>query len=381
VIRAARQRIHEIARQIVRQHTSPARLAAAVWVGAIVGCTPLFGLHLPLCIALAFVLGLNQVVVYGAANISIPPLVPFIAFSSVQLGSRLLGGGWMPIGLRDVTWRTAPAFAKAFFVNWLVGGAVVGAAIGAVGAALTYAIARARRRHHPPPPPTEEERVAQLLDEAARRYRGLHPRFSVYAKMKYRMDPCYRAILPHVAPGTLTVDLGTGLGMLPVVIALAGEGRRAVGVEWDREKLAAGKHAARALPEVELRDGDARQAELPACDVITLVDMLHYYDAEAQRALLARCRAALRPGGRILVREGDAERRGGARWTRMIERLAVRLGWNRGPSVRFRPVPELVADLEALGLRVRVDEVAGRLHPGNVLLVAEAAAAPSVSAG
>jgi uncharacterized protein (DUF2062 family) len=372
VIRALRRRVHEIARQIVRQHTSPARLAVAVWVGAIVGCTPLFGLHLPLCIAIAFLLGLNQVVVYGAANISIPPLVPFIAFSSVQLGSRILHGAWMPMHLGEITWRTAPALAKAFFVNWLVGGAVVGGAVGAVGAGITYAIARARRRHHPPPPPTEEERIAELLQSAAQRYRGLHPRFSVYAKMKYRMDPCYRAILPYVAPATTTVDLGTGLAMLPVAIALAGGDRRAVGIEWDAEKLAAGRHAARQLPTVELREGDARAVEIPPCDVITLVDMLHYYDAETQRALLARCRRALRPGGRILVREGDGERRGGARFTRWVERLAVRLGWNRGPSVRFRPVPELVADLEALGLSVRVDEVAGRLHPGNVLLVADA---------
>jgi hypothetical protein len=38
----------------------------------------------------------------------------------------------------------------------------------------------------------------------------------------------------------------------------------------------------------------------------------------------------------------------------------VKLGWNRGPEVRFRPVAELIADLERLGFSVRVDEVAER---------------------
>jgi hypothetical protein len=99
--------------------------------------------------------------------------------------------------------------------------------------------------------------------------------------------------------------------------------------------------------------------------------MLHYWDAETQRALFARCRAALGSGGRLLLREGDPARRGGARFTRAVEALVTRLGWNRGPRVRFRPLDELRAELEALGFVVRVDEVAGRMHPGNVLLVAD----------
>jgi len=122
---------------------------------------------------------------------------------------------------------------------------------------------------------------------------------------------------------------------------------------------------------LELREGDARTVEIPACDVITLVDMLHYYGADEQRALLARCKAALRPRGLLLIRDGDADRRGGARLTRFYEWLVVRLGWNRGPRVKFRPARELVADLEALGLSARIDEVASQTHPGNVLIIAE----------
>src|SRR5581483_7683145 len=126
--------------------------------------------------------------------------------------------------------------------------------------------------------------------------------------------PCYRAIAPLVAPGSFTVDLGTGLGMLPVLLGL--RGCRALGVEWDAEKAACGRRAAAGLDGVEVVEGDARNHPLPACDVVTLVDVLHYYDGETQRALLARCKDALRPGGRLLVREGDRAKKGGAKWTR-----------------------------------------------------------------
>jgi SAM-dependent methyltransferase len=205
---------------------------------------------------------------------------------------------------------------------------------------------------------------------ASARYRRLERKFRFYAHFKYRLDPVYRSLIAHLPPGSFTVDLGTGLGMLPVLLGVLGEERRALGVEWDAAKARGGAEAARDLPDIQIVEGDVRGFAIPTCDRITLVDVLHYYEAESQRALLARCRAALRPGGALLIREGDRARQGGARFTRFVERAVTKLGWNRGPQVRFRPIAELARDLEALGFVVATDEVAGRLHPGNVLLSA-----------
>jgi SAM-dependent methyltransferase len=233
---------------------------------------------------------------------------------------------------------------------------------------------RARLRRLRQPGPAERrgahDPIERALKAAAARYVGLHPRFLWYARLKYRTDPCYRSIASHIGEGTFTVDLGTGLGMLPVLLGELGGRRRALGVEWDREKARCGLHASRGLPGVELVEGDLNAFALPACDVITLVDVLHYYEAHRQEEILERCRAALGPGGRLLIREGDGARPGGSRFTRMVEMWATRMGWNRGPAVRFRPISELRAALARLGFRVDEDEVAGRIYPGNVLLVA-----------
>lgn len=363
-----RRRIRELWRAIVHEHTSPARVAAAIVVGCIVGCTPLFGLHIVVCLVLAWALRLNKLIVYGAANLSIPPLVPLIGFASVQLGERIRHGAWLALHRSDFALAHVRTIARIFFVDWMVGGVVLGAAIGLVAGVVVWAILSARRAR------TRDggDAIGAAIEVARRRYDGLHPRFKWYARLKYVMDPCYRAIAPLVPAGAFVVDLGSGLGMLPVLVGVLGGGRRALGVEWDRDKVACGAHATRDLPDIRVVEGDARTVTIPACDVVTLVDMLHYWDADVQRALLARCRAALRPGGRLLVREGDPSRRGGARFTRAVEALVTRLGWNRGPQVRFRPVHELRADLEALGFRVRIDEVAARTHPGNVLLVCDA---------
>jgi uncharacterized protein (DUF2062 family)/SAM-dependent methyltransferase len=369
-LKGLRRRLRELGRALVHEHTSPARLGAAVLVGCIVGCTPLFGLHLFVCVALAFALRLNKIVVYGAANLSIPPMVPLLGFASVQLGERVVRGRWLALSRSDFQLAQVGRLARLFFVDWMVGGVLLGAAIGVVAGSLTWAILSARRRRQAR---AAADPLKAAIETARRRYDGLHPRFKWYARMKYVMDPCYRAIAPLVPPGAFVVDLGSGLGMLPVLLGVLGDGRRALGVEWDAAKVACGVHAAHGLSGIEVAEGDARNFTLPACDVITLVDMLHYWDGEAQRALLSRCRAALRPGGRLLLREGDPARRGGARFTRALEAVVTRLGWNRGPAVRFRPIAELRAELEALGFTVRVDEVAAKSHPGNVLLVAELA--------
>lgn len=372
-MKGLRRRVRELFSALVHEHTSPARLATAVLVGCVVGCTPLFGLHFFVCVALAYAFGLNKLVVYGAANLSIPPMVPLLGFASVQLGERALHGRWLALHRSDFATAHIRVLARSFFVDWMVGGVLLGAAIGAVAGAATWAILTRRRARTLRAEALAADPLAAAIERARSRYDGLHPRFKWYARMKYVMDPCYRAIAPLVPAGAFLVDLGSGLGMLPVLVGIVGDGRRALGIEWDRDKVECGVRAASGLGDVQVVEGDARTVELPPCDVITLVDMLHYWDADEQRAILGRCRAALRPGGRLLVREGDPARRGGARWTRAVEAVVTRLGWNRGPRVRFRPVDELRADLEALGFAVRIDEVAARTHPGNVLFVCELA--------
>jgi SAM-dependent methyltransferase len=161
--------------------------------------------------------------------------------------------------------------------------------------------------------------------------------------------------------------------MLAVALAELGDGRRTFGVDWDAEKIAAGQLASRDLPDgvVTLQRGDLRETPIPACDVVTIVDVLHYYEPQIQREILRRAKAALRPGGLLFIRETDPEQAGGARLTRFYERLMVRLGWNRGPKVHYLPVPELHRELEALGLVTHEVPVAGKTHPGNVLLCAD----------
>ena len=213
--------------------------------------------------------------------------------------------------------------------------------------------------------------LSKLLRVAHRRYFGWRFWYHQYAWSKYLLDPCYRAVASQIRPDTDTIDLGTGLGMLPVLLGLWGGERRCLGTEWDEQKVRYGQRAARELAGIQIQSGDVRDCDIPTCDAITLIDVLHYHPPEAQRDILRRAAVALRPGGRILIREGDLDTRGSSRWTRWVEQLSMRIGWNKGSSTHFRSLVDMRADLSGLGLSVRDVYLAGPLHPGNVLIVAE----------
>ncbi|MGZ5966104.1 MAG: DUF2062 domain-containing protein [Polyangiales bacterium] len=360
----ARQRIASWLRAIASEHSSPARLFFACVVGGIVGSTPFFGLHFFICVGIAWLLRLNRVAVYGAANISIPPLAPFLALGCIEVGSRVLHGHgtlMQASALRGLTLRAVFAMAGDVVLSWLVGAPLVGGAIGAVIGAIVYGVAKTKRQEARDP-------FSVAAQETARRFAKSPPKIRHYVPWKVRLDPVYRAIAGQLPDRVTLVDLGTGMGILSILVTLLGAHRRASGVEWDEQKARAGVLAAEGLP-IEITQGDLRTFVIPPCDVVTLVDVLHYFPIEEQRAVLERAAAA---ADTILIRESAPDARAGS--TRFIERIAVAIGWNKSAAKpHFRPIASIVEDLERLGMTCEVVPVAGPLHPGNVLIRATAA--------
>jgi hypothetical protein len=75
----------------------------------------------------------------------------------------------------------------------------------------------------------------------------------------------------RLAPRDVLVDLGSGLGHVPMLASLC-TGARAVGVEWQRSHAAVARRAARALrlDRVSFVTGDAREADLSTGTVFFL---------------------------------------------------------------------------------------------------------------
>ena len=120
----------------------PLRLSLAVGLGLFFGIVPIWGLQTVIAATLAHRLRLNMAITLLAANISLPPMVPFLLYAGTALGHWLFTGELLKVALAEMT----VARARGYVWEWLVGSLVLAVVVAGLGIVVTYVIARVVRR-------------------------------------------------------------------------------------------------------------------------------------------------------------------------------------------------------------------------------------------
>ena len=375
-----REELRRALRELRGGRLSPARGAAAVALGLFIGSQPIFGCHFPLIVVLCLWLRLDALITYVAANISNPFFAPALLTAEVEVGALLRTGARPRF---DHALDRAAAFH--FAGDLALGAPTVGLGLALAGGALTFVALSLTQRLRPagiapepyrvpadaPPWVHAVERVAGRYSPADGATAAERSRFH-YVRTKLLGDPVARMIadVEGEGEGALgeVLDIGTGRGQLPILLVELHRASRARGVDWDGEKVEAGNRAAAGL-DVTLSQGDARTADYPPADTVLLIDLIHYFTLREQDEILRRAAAAVRPGGRLLVREADTDRGWRSAVTLLEERVFTAVRFNKGERVRFRPAREIVSLLEAGGLGCEVRPAWGKTPFANVLVI------------
>lgn len=368
--------IHMYYRLRTRRDT-PRQKALAVWLGVAIGCTPLFGLHLPLCFVLAKMIGVSGVTTYLASYVNNPFVTPFVLYVSGGIGRWLFTGQWLTLDLNY------PSATDAWHLgrDVMVGSLVVGLSLGGLLAALVYRFSSRYQGRH-----ALERR---LTDATARRYLAAGLFHWEFVRGKLTHDPLYFGLLKaDLLPRTgRLLDLGCGRGIWLALLVKAARlyasgqwrvdwppppsGLTLSGVDAAPASIAIAQGALGAR--VELRVANLCDYQPPASNVVLLLDVLHYLPAHRQQDLLARVHAVLESGGLLLIRDADAD--AGVRFalTRSAERLAA---WCRGhwrQRFHYRGMREWTRLLEGLGFTVVTRDMSARTPFANVLIEARRA--------
>ncbi|QCX02399.1 DUF2062 domain-containing protein [Aggregatimonas sangjinii] len=76
---------------VLKHNDPPKKKALSIALGVFLGIAPFWGFQTLLVFALAVFLKLNKAIAFAFSNISIPPMIPFIVYASVQLGVLITG--------------------------------------------------------------------------------------------------------------------------------------------------------------------------------------------------------------------------------------------------------------------------------------------------
>jgi hypothetical protein len=106
-----------------------------------------------------------------------------------------------------------------------------------------------------------------------------------------------------------------------------------------------------------------------------ILDVLHYVDLAAQEGVLQRVRQALAPGGRLLLRVGDAANTRGFRISQWVDHTVTRIRGHRVSPTWGRTLADWTALLQRLGFSVHSIPMSQGTPFANVLLVADLEAA------
>ena len=190
-----------------------------------------------------------------------------------------------------------------------------------------------------------------------------------YVKWKVRMDPIYGSVIPHLPSHPVPlIDLGCGVGILPLVLRSRGVDAPIIGIDHDEKKIAIGRQVLRDERNIELIAGDAR-SPLPAQGNVVMFDLLHYFTDDEQRAILANVAAALVPGGVAIIRDGLREPNFRYRLTYYGEVFARLNGWLKAERLNFPTRALIEGAFAAPHFSIESHLLAGVLPTNNYLFV------------
>jgi uncharacterized protein (DUF2062 family) len=351
-----RPRLRRIVYDLRVEGEGPGREAAALGLGVFIGCLPFYGFHLLLCWIAGWLLRLNRLKMYLAANISNPLFAPFLLLAELQTGAWIRRHDLHGLTLETVR-HTSP---WTFGADLLLGSVAVGAMLGTGVAAATLITGGLRR----------EDALAALWRRASDPYLAAGVMAWEFARGKLRGDPVYRALLqPGVLPvgGTL-VDIGCGTGLaLSLLREAPPRFDRLIGIEL---RARAARTARQVLEGyAEIIDGDAREMPLPPCRAVLVLDVLHMIDRAGQERIVERIAGALEPGGAAIIREADPAGGAGFLAVRAGNRFKALVTGNWSQVFAFRTQQEWAALLRRHGLHVDVQPAGAGTPFANLLLI------------
>ena len=104
---------------ITHSNESNLKITYAIMLGVFMGIVPIWGYQMLATLFLAHLLKLNKVIAIVAANISIPPMIPFLLYGSYLTGCKALGRP-IELHLTDISFENVKSVLEQYLIGSVI---------------------------------------------------------------------------------------------------------------------------------------------------------------------------------------------------------------------------------------------------------------------
>jgi 1-acyl-sn-glycerol-3-phosphate acyltransferase len=174
------------------------------------------------------------------------------------------------------------------------------------------------------------EQPAYYKEQLVYNYLYKGPILEWYMKVKVGLETNYQVFHDLLPVSGKILDLGCGYGFMPYLLNFTSPQRQFTGVDFDEEKIEVANNCFSKNDNVNFEFADALTFDMLQYDAIVMMDMLHYLQPDEQKELIEKCIRHLNPGGKLIIRDGDADLRERHKGTRLTEFFSTTfLGFNK----------------------------------------------------
>jgi 1-acyl-sn-glycerol-3-phosphate acyltransferase len=200
----------------------------------------------------------------------------------------------------------------------------------------------------------EVETASFFADKVQRLYSYKGPILEWYVRIKMKLENNFSEIVERVPKNGKIYDLGCGYGYLSHLLAMQSFDRTVIGLDYDEEKILLAANTHYAAGNLEFAQADLTKFQPKEADCFIIKDVLHYFPAAEQEALLNRCGEKLNAGGTIIIRDGIEDEKAKHGVTKMTEVFSTKVfGFNKTEhELEFLPEERVLAFAEKFSLSV-----------------------------
>ena len=126
------------------------------------------------------------------------------------------------------------------------------------------------------------------------------------------------------------LDIGCGYGFMPYMLHFASPQRSITGIDYDEQKIATANHNFSKTDAVHFVHANVMEFPFENYDAIVMMDILHYLQPEQQKIVIEKCIRHIKPGGLIIIRDGNKDLAKRHRGTALTEVFSTEIvGFNK----------------------------------------------------